>query len=384
MEWRPYGACCYRGALQTDSAFCPECGRTLLRCMAFSECFSLIAPTQPCPVCIAPELAIDKGAITQSKIGERLSIPLVLRNASKVERAIFVTAIVKAEGKAYEPLALPWEHVEPQSERRFTVETAPLAQGGTHAVGIIATLASRYKGREERYAYAGRVSIVVESPDQQQIVQNINLAGAQFETGGLVHAPVSSRPVGGTSPSVLRVREAIPFERAERYEIEQGIRGYGETGVRVPRDVSFTFSGFLPADHPGDGVAVGMGGALSCGRNSRRFDAQTNPFPNDLCLRIHDQRTGAIDEDATRSLSRHQFDFLVLNDRLCVQVRSSGGLEHNGRKLATGEVRVLRDGDRLAPLPGRAEKLELVVRFRSSVGSAEAIEIAREPRMRAS
>ncbi|MBN9063288.1 MAG: hypothetical protein J0H41_12695 [Rhizobiales bacterium] len=380
MAWRPYASCCHREALSTDSAFCPECGRTLIRCMAFSECFSLVAPMQHCPVCIAPELAIEKGAMLQSRVGERLSIPLVLRNVSTVERPIWVTGIVKAESGAHEPIELTWERLDAKGERGFTLTTAPFAQAGAQSIGVIATIASRHKGREERYAFAGVVPVVVEAPEQQ-VVQNINLSGAQFATGGMVHAPVSGR-AASTAPIATRDRQAIHFERAERYELERGVRGYADMNARAPRDVSFSFTGFAEGEAPPDGRQVGVSGALSCGRNGRMFDAEKNPFPNDLCLRARDPRTGAVDEDATRALSRHHFDFLVLNDRLHVQTRSNGGLELNGRRLASGDVEVVRNGDRIAPLPGHGDKLTLTVSLRSSVGVIEAVQIAREPRAR--
>ena len=198
MAWRPYASCCHREALSTDTAFCPECGRTLLRCMSFSECFSLVTPMGHCPVCIAPELAIEKGAVLQARVGERLSIPLVLRNASSVERPIWVTSAVKSEGESREPIALTWEQIDANSERSFTLATSPFAQAGVQQIGVIVTIASRHKGREERYAFAGSVNVAVEG-QEQQIVQNINLSGAQFATGGMVHAPVASRAMSSST-----------------------------------------------------------------------------------------------------------------------------------------------------------------------------------------
>lgn len=379
MAWRPYAPCCHREALSTDSAFCPECGRTLIRCAAFSECYSLVAPLEPCPICIAPELAIEKGATLNARVGERLSIPLVLRNASPVERPIWVTGVVKIESGVHEPVALTWENLDASTERGLTLTTAPFAEAGAQTIGVIVVFASRYKGREERYAFASAIKIGVEG-QEQQIVQNINLSGAQFATGGMVHAPVSARAAAGGAPAPLFAREPIQLQRAERYELDQGVRGYAELSARAPRDVAFSFLGFAAGEHPSDGASVGMNGALSCGRNSRTFDAQANPFPNDLCLRARNPRTGAIDEDATRALSRHHFDFIVLNDRLCVQARSSNGLDLNGKRLAAGDVAVVRHGDRIAPLVGSADKLALTVSLRGSLGVIETVGIAREPR----
>lgn len=381
MEWRPYAACCHRHALDADSAFCGECGRLLLRCMAFQECMSLVTPTDPCPVCIAPRLFLDRGAVTRSNVGERLSIPLVFCNTSKVHRPIRVEAMTAQNDGRDTPIALDWEQVDAEAERGLTVETPSLDHAGIHTVRVVATLASRYKGREERYAFASNVKLSVEAPEQLQLVQNINLSGAQFETGGMVHAPVSLRPQGQRAAAQLREREALPLERAERYEIEHGIRGYVEGALRVPRTAAFVFTGFPASDRPADGATIGQRGALACGRASLRYDAEVNPLPSDLSLRIY-KRAGELDEQATVFISRHHFDLLVMNDRLCVQLRGANGLQVNDRKLAAGAVETLRDGDRIVPLPGHPDKLALRVRFRTSFGNVERIEIAREPALR--
>jgi hypothetical protein len=369
--------------MDIESAFCAECGNPLLRCIGFAECSSLVTPTQPCPVCIQPELFINKGAITQARVGERLSIPMILRNASKVKHAIVVESIVKTEGSSCEPVALPWESVNSECERSFTVETTPLPQGGTYTFGVIATLSSRHKGRVERYAYAGSVRVTVDGQDRQNIINNINLEGATFGTGGMVHAPVSTLAAPTAAAQSLSAPEGIPFDRAERFELLQNLRGYSDSGLRMPRDVAFSFAGFPSHDCPRNGATFGAGGVLTCGRNGRRFDAQKNPTPSDLSLRVYDPRTGQIEEEPTFAISRHLFDLLVLNDRLCIQARGGSGLEHNGRLLAPGEMTVVRSGDRLVPLPGQSEKLALGIRFRPVTGIAEQVEIVREPMIRA-
>jgi hypothetical protein len=383
MAWQAYSKCCYQASVNAESAFCAECGNPLLRCIGFAECSSLVTPTQPCPVCVQPQLFINQGAITQARVGERLSIPMILRNASKVKRPIVVESIVKTEGSSCEPVALPWESINSECERSFTVETAPLPQGGTYTFGVIAMLSSRHKGMEEHYAYAGSLRITVDGQDQHNIINNINLEGATFGTGGMVHAPVSTLATPTAAAQSLRAPEAIPFDRAERFELLQNLRGYADSALRVPRDVAFSFAGFPPNDCPRNGATLGAGGVLICGRNGRRFDAQNNPTPSDLSLRVYDPRTGQIEEGPTFAISRHLFEFLVLNDRLCIQARGGSGVEHNGRLLAPGEMSVVRSGDTLFPLPGRSEKLALKIRFRPVTGLVEEVEIVREPMIRA-
>jgi hypothetical protein len=122
-------------------------------------------------------------------------------------------------------------------------------------------------------------------------------------------------------------------------------------------------------------------GRFTAGRNSRNPDPGANAAPNDVCLRVYDPRTGEIDEPATLAISRHHFDFVVVNDRLCVHARTTHGMELSGMALASGTVAPLTPGERLVPIPGRPDKLQLQVAFASSIGSVERITISRIPGM---
>lgn len=101
-------------------------------------------------------------------------------------------------------------------------------------------------------------------------------------------------------------------------------------------------------------------------------------MPNDVCLRVYDAQ-GGVDEPGTMAISRHHFDLLVLNDRLCVHTRSTRGLELNGKTLESGEVAVLAPGDRLVPIPGRPDKLVLEFDFSSSFGWVDRVDVSRTP-----
>lgn len=382
MDWRPYKACCQRYASDGEVGFCPECGHPFLRCMAFTECRSLVTPTQPCPVCVAPALMIDAGAVVQSKTGERLSVPLILLNGSPAARPLWVKRVVKWDGRVDEPVALTWEQLDPGTERRFTVDTPPMAEGGTHTLRLILVLASRYKGIEEEYAFAAGMSLSVSGPDTQQVIQNINLAGANFQTGGMVHTQLNTKNTGSTAPSGLQDRTMLALERAEKYELEQGIRGYRKDGLRVPRHVEFAFSGFPNDDQPADGSTAIQRGRLAFGRNSRTPNPENNPVPNDVCLRAYDARTGRIDEPATMAISRHHFDLIVVNDRLCVQARATKGMELNGQALSPGDVLPVVPGDRIVPIPGRSDRLTLQVSFVDSIGSVDRVQVSRTPAVR--
>lgn len=379
MDWRPYKPCCHRYAGETDAAFCPECGHPFLRCMAFAECRSLVAPAQACPVCVAPALMIDAGAVVKSKPGERFSVPLIFRNASPVARPLWVKKIVKWDKNLEDPVALTWEEIEAGAERHFALDTPPMAEGGTHTLRVIVVVSSRYRGVEETYAFAAGMAVTVSGPDTQQIVQNINLSGAQFQTGGMVNTQLNTRPGAGVDASALHDRSLLSLERAEKYELAHGIRGYAKAELRVARHVEFAFRGFQSTDCPPDGTALVATGRLACGRNSRIQSPGTNAMANDLCLRAYNTRNGAVDEPATLAISRHHFDLVVVNDRLCVHARSTHGLELNGHAVASGQVEALAPGDRLVPIPGRADKLVLQFAFSGSIGTVERIEITRGP-----
>ena len=380
MAWRPYAACCHTQALDTASGFCGECGRTLLRCMAFQECASLVSPGGPCPVCIAPSLELEKGAVTQVTVGDRLSIPLVYRNASKTQRPLLVSSVVLADGDGGTANAMVWEQIGAQEERGIAIETAAFPEAGSRTLSVFTTFASRHKGREEQYAFSTGIGIRIEQPEDTSVSTTINVNSAT--DNAIVNLPINQQAASRRELPRREAREALVLQRAERYEIEHGIRGYADSKRRVPRDVAFAFRGFPPADHPRDGTRIGQRGALACGRSGIVLDAQNNPVPNDLALRVHDPRSGALDEAMTTRISRYLFDLFVMNDRLCIQARGASGVSLDGKALGTGEIRIVTDGARIEPLPGHKDRLSLEIRFLSDATDVETIAITRQPEIR--
>lgn len=382
MEWRPYATCCRRYAADADVAFCPECRHPLLRCMAFAECGSLVPASGPCPACVAPSLMIDAGATVRSKAGERLSVPFVLRNTSPSGRALWVKHLARRDGHGDEPLALTWEHVEAGTERRFSVNTPPLESGGTHELGLVAVLSTRYRGVEEEYAFTASVLVTVSGDKGPQTIQQTTIVhGAQSSggvaTAGAVNAPLNIRLGDDGATATLKDRTPVPLERAERYELEHDVRGYRREELRVPRDVAFAFSGFRPAECPPGVITAGARGRLSLGRNARTAKG-ADGVRNDVCLRVYD-RAGAIDEAASLAISRHHFDLVVVNERLSVHVRTTRGMQINGRDLAPGDVAAVVPGDRITPVSGAADKLSLEVVFASSLDGVERVDVRRTP-----
>ena len=146
----------------------------------------------------------------------------------------------------------------------------------------------------------------------------------------------------------------------------------------MPRNVSFAFRGFRPEDTPPSGATLVTGGRFVCGRNSRQPDPTGQSLPSDLSLRVYDRR-GALDEAATMAISRHHFDLVVANGRLCVQTRTTRGMEINGQASIAGALVPVGPADKVVPIPGRAEKLALQFNFASAHGVVERIDVMRTP-----
>ncbi len=383
MDWQPYKDCCVRSAATVDAdvGYCPDCGHVLMRCAAFSECRSLVTPTQPCVSCVAPVLMIDSGAVISAKAGERMSVPLILLNSSTAGRTLWLKRIAKREGRTEEQITLPWEQLDARTERRLTLDTPPMVDGGTYTLNVILVLATRYKGLEEEYAYSAAVSVTVATSDRVAENFAFTVSGAAQGTGAghNVLANFRTDRAAEMAAAALENRKILPLERAERYELEQGIRGYRAEGLRVLRNVDFSFSGFRAEDTPNTGAALMARGRMLFGRNSRMPAPAANATPNDVCLRAFEPRSKKVDEPATMAISRHHFELVVVNDRLCIHARATGGMQVNSDDLTSGQVFPVMPGDRIVPIPGRGDKLTLRVAFASAIGVVERIDVSRTP-----
>jgi hypothetical protein len=382
MEWAPYKYCCLSAAksLDPEVGFCPECGHPLMRCVGFSDCRMLAVPGQACPGCLAPGLFIDAGAVVSATAGDRMSVPLILHNLAA--RPLWVKRISRVDGRSEEQLSIPWEQVDAGAERRFWLDAA-LAEGGTYTLNVRLVLATRYKSVEEEFAYAAGISVAAARQEHGDRVNVVNIgtgdtAGAGA-AGHMIGGVISISGLGTTrSTTALVDKKYIPLERAERYEIEQGIRGYRKDGLRVLRNVDVSFSGFGADDTPPVSPALLPRGRLLFGRNSRP-PVPDNVTANDVRLLAFDPRTKKVDEPATMAISRHHFDFVVVNDRLAVQVKAASGMQVNGETLTAGQVFPLAHGDRLVPIPGRGDKLALRVGFTNGIGVVNRIDVSRTP-----
>jgi hypothetical protein len=404
MDWVPYKSCCFEaaGSLDSDVGFCPKCGHALMRCIGFADCGKLVTPGQACPGCMAPQLIIDAGAAVSAKAGDRMSVPLILLNQSPAGRPLWVKRISKLDGTAEQHLSIPWEQVDAHGERRFSLDTA-LAEGGTYTLHVRLVLAARYKNVEEEYAFAAGIAVSA-AAQEHGVKHNLNFVtvsgdvsgagaighnvrftgdgglsvGGNVSGAGAIGHEVGPSDKRATTATALVDKKPVPLERAERYELEQGIRGYRKEGVRVLRNVDLAFSGFRPEDIPREPPALIASGRLLFGRNSRP-PVPENVTANDVCLRAFDPKAKKVDEPATMAISRHHFDFVVVNDRLAVQVRAPGGMQVNEKTLTAGEVYPIAPGDRIIPIPGRADKLTLRVAFSNGIGVVNRVDVSRTP-----
>jgi hypothetical protein len=377
--WEDYGGCCRLAAARDPGAvFCPECAHRLFKCPA-PGCGALVTPLGHCTACIDPRLSLEKGAVLQAKVGECLSVPFVLRNGA-VSRPLSIRTVLRdGAGLAPEPVPLAWEQLEAGRTRAFTVTAGPFAHGGLERLRLTIVATASLGEIEETYAFSGDLAIQIEGADPTRVVQTFNLAGANFGTAGMVvanpHASSDSRNRRGDP---LATRTDVVLERAERYEIQSGCRGYDAPGARMARDVEFQFAGFPPADAPPDGPLL-PGPALRCGRNSRARDGATNASPNDLCLRIYDGRSGNLDREASAAVSRRACDFLLSDDRLYVRAAGENGLAVNGERCGAGERRVVKHGDAFTVPPGPRKGIVFGVSFRVSGGLVTHVRFEKTP-----
>jgi hypothetical protein len=247
-------------------------------------------------------------------------------------------------------------------------------------------VASRFKGLEEEYAYWSPIHLSVSSEEGQHKTVNITVTGGEGTTisgegmaiGGKAAAFKPGSSESTTTPAA-RGHVSLPLQRAEKWELQHGIRGYREQKLRVPRDVAFSFSGFRNEDVPSD-ATMALTGRLACGRNSRGPFDDPKVLVNDVCLRAYN-RSGALDEPATLAISRHHLDLVVINDRLCVQVRSRHGVDLSGRRLTSGDVAPFQPVDRLVPILDHPDRLTLQAEFAKAYDWVERIEVRRTPKV---
>jgi hypothetical protein len=381
MLWRPYKPCCHVSALDRAALYCPECRHPLLRCHGFSDCNALVEPLSHCPVHVAPALILEAGGLAGARRGDRLSLPLLVKNCATVGFPLRIHRVLRqcADGD-YSPIELPWEKIGPGQERRFSIDSDVLETGGRYGVRLILELVVRYAEHEECYAFAAEVGLKVEGGEGGgQVVQYINVKTERIEAGGSAVMQTGPSQYMG-SGAATGVRDAgqsqpVPLERAERFELAQGIRGYDRLGCAIPRTVELHCEGFAGAEAPGQSTPFLGSHTLGIGRSATDYRPDDKTPPNFICLRAYDG-SGNLDADLSRQVSRRHFELELTNGRLYLRNLGRTGT-HNGRPLACGDRVVIGHEDVVSPLNLPQGGLDLRLQFEHRGDQVERIRLLR-------
>ena len=363
--------CCNRSALNPEAGFCNDCGKPLLRCMASSECGSLLDDTGICPICVNPILELDAGAATTVRVGGKLAVPLTITNSSPVGRPLFVTGLwIKEDDGDLRPVNLPFKRLEPNAKANVSVRTGVLDYVGVHQVDLRIAVSTRYQWREENYVFSSGIVFPVESKDPSGSVTNVNVTAEQVGAGFTLYNPtrIESDRAQGVETSARSV--PLKIVRADLSETEFGLRGY-KNGLQVPRDVRFLWSGFAEDNAPFDGPILKPSGLLCFGRNA------VNRQGGGTDVRLLVTKDGELDKPLSLTISRQHFTLYTESGRLMVRADSQFGLRINKYSLARSQVSELQDGDVIYPLRKRQEALALKLEFECEHETVTSIRITR-------
>jgi hypothetical protein len=372
-------ACCYQHAVTADAVFCGECGKPLLRCMAFEECGGLVGDDGRCPVCVKPQLFLDKDAATDVKTGGVLVLPLVFYNASAVARPLFVTDLWVREGQGTRRrVELPWKRLDAGGSNRVNIQTGVLERQGRHSIEITFAAATNYFIREERFAFTSLLDLEVEQGGSLVINQTINASGAGAGND-TIYAPIRLETMGDAAKKSATGGKAaeLALQRADAFEAANGVRGYLDgplKGAVVGRSARIVWKGF-GADAPNAGPITTPESMLALGRGK----TSKAGGDNQVQLLVTDA-SGAIDEQLSQAISRRHLELFIQSGRLCARVTGSAGvLVDDHRHGADDALAVIAHGDVVKILPKYPDALALQVRMRAAYGAIDEITITRLP-----
>ncbi len=370
--------CCYQHAVTADAVFCGECGKPLLRCMAFQECGGLVGDDGCCSVCVKPQLFLDKDAVTEVKTGGVLVLPLVFYNASGVARPLFITDLWVREGDGpRRRVELPWKRLDAGGSNRVNIQTGALERQGRHGIEITFAAATNYYMREERFAFTSLLGLEVEQGGSLVINQTINTSGVG--TGAdTIYAPIRLETTGDAAKKAPGGKAAeLALQRADAFEASSGVRGYTEgplKGSVVGRGARIVWKGF-GADGPAAGPITTQDSMLGLGRAK----TVANGGENQVQLLVTDA-AGAVDEQLSQAISRRHLELFIQSGRLSARVTgAAGALVGEHRHGADDALAEIGHGDVVKILPKYPEALALQVRMRAAHGFIDEITITRLP-----
>ncbi len=369
--------CCYQHAVTRGAVFCGECGKPLLRCMAFEECGGLLGEDGCCAVCVRPQLFLDKDAVTDVKAGGVLVLPLVFYNASSIARPLFVTDVWVREGDGpRRSVELPWKRLDAGGSNRLSVQTGALERQGRHGIEITFAAATNYFMREERFAFTSSLGLEVEQGGSLVINQTINASGAGAGSD-TVYAPIRLETMNdGRKPAASGGKAAeLGLQRADNFEAANGVRGYADgplKGSVVSRGARIVWKGF-GGDGPASGPVTTADSILALGRG--KTVAQGGD--NHVQLLAKDA-VGKVDEQLSQAISRRHLELFIQSGRLCARVTGSSGVMIGERKHGADDaIAVIGHGDVIQVLPKFPDAIGLQVRMRANHGQIDEIIITR-------
>jgi hypothetical protein len=146
-----------------------------------------------------------------------------------------------------------------------SVTATRIERAGTHKIDIMVTVATRWRWRQENWAFATSVLLSVKDDDDKAGGPVVQISGENIGHGNLINI---SGQVGGDAHEDSRITKAIdlPMQRLDVAERDLGLRGM-EGNLRVPRNTPVTFAGFGKGEHPPSGKPIAtMNGLVAFGR----------------------------------------------------------------------------------------------------------------------
>jgi hypothetical protein len=371
----PSPACCHAAAADASAGFCGDCGRRLLRCMAWSECGGLLGDDGRCTLCMRPQLFLDQGAVREVKVGGRMVLPLLFRNDARAGargaaagRPIFITGLwVKEADGPRIAKELAWERLDGGQALPWSLQTSALDKHGRMRVEISFAAATRYRWRQETFIFVAELDLVAEEGGGLVINQTINAEG-----GATAYAPIRLE-TQARERAAPEVRKPLALVRGERLERADGVRGYADKGL-IQRSARLTWKGFAPGEAPADGPIATPDGLIGMGRTLTRAEGGEG----DVRLLVRD-RDGALDDGLSAAISRRHADLFIQDGRLYVHAAGAAGLLVGKRAVERGTIAQVEDGDLIEILPRAKGAITLAVSMKAHHRLIEDITIERAP-----
>ncbi len=363
--------CCFRASLERSATFCDECGSPLQRCMATDECGGLLDAGGCCPVCVAPELALDAGSATSIRAGGTLALPILVSNNSRVPRPLFIEAMwIKGAESDLKQVDLTFQRLNSGATAEVGLRTGVLETAGLHRFDVHLVVATRHLWREERYVFTAAIVIPVEPEGPTEIVQNYNIQADAIGAGMTFYNPtrIQREREAGIATHAEPIR--LTLRRADALERALGHRGYS-SGLAVTKSTRLVWMKFDARQAPLDGPIRTATGVLEVGRASNAPDGGLND------VRLVISRNGDVDEDASVHISRRHFQLYIENDRLMLRVESQNGLRVNDTPYRRGKMVAIEDGDVIRPLVRNPEGIAIRVQFETQHDEVDRILLQR-------